>query len=239
MTEITSLAFKNNKKSRGSSKNSQKSVLERRIVHIERQLATRVVNPKYIVTNFSAGTLVNGTPISVCVNAVVQGTDEVNRIGDICKMQWIEFSLDLTSAAGFIAGAFPVRAMLVSETTSLGAAASFAQLFTSATPTALTMRNYTTRDDKRFHVWWDSGPLLLGPTAFAVNTAVNQFGAPSGFEIVSPRISLNNLRSDYSRGNAGTVADIDTNALSFMLFTGNTNANYITYSVSSVVQFLD
>jgi hypothetical protein len=240
LTETSSLGTKHtNRKSRGGSRNAPKTVLERRIAHVERQLATRIVNPKYIVTNLSAGTLVNSTPVITCVNAVAQGTDETNRIGDICKMQWAELSLNFLAGNTFIAGSFGLRVMLVSETTALGAVVAPAQFFSTATPQAIQLRNYVSRDDKRFHVWWDSGPKLIGPTSFALNTAVNTYGVPPQIEMVLPRINLNNLRTDYSRGNSGTITDIDTNALSLLVFTDNTNANYITYNIGVIVQFLD
>jgi hypothetical protein len=227
---------------RGASRNDPPvERIERRLANVERRVGNQIVNSKYIVQSVTGVNLLNSTPYVTCLNNVVQGTDETNRIGDIGKMKWLELGYDLVSQAIFVLGCYNARVMVVSETTSLGAAVSLAQLMTSATPSPYNMQNYTTRDDKRFKVWYDSGPMPIGPNGFTAPAVAlqNTFGYPPRIQKGKIRIPLADLRVDYSRGNAGTVADIDTNALSLCVFTDQTTTNYLAFAFASVVKFVD
>jgi hypothetical protein len=134
-----------------------------------------------------------------------------------------------------------VRYLIVRETTTLGSNVTPQQFFAgvTATPAPSTLRNYVTRDDKRYHVLLDSGILSFGPetTPLAVaGSSFNTFMAPCNYQKIHHRIPVK-FTTDYSRGNAGTVADIDTNGVTLIIITDNTTANYVGYLFNYVWQY--
>lgn len=200
-----------------------------------------VNNFKYNQSTASSSSLANGSPLVVAVNPIAQSTDESGRVGDLCKYHWVELNWQIYTVSTNPAFNAWVRVMLVLESTALGSALGLSQFFTTATPNAFSARNYLTRNDRRFKVIYDSGPRLVGPEQTPLAVAgyqPNTFGAPNNIGEVVPRIKLNFI-TDYSRGNAGTVADIDTNALSLICFTDNGTANVIEFAANITLQFTD
>jgi len=80
---------------------------------------------------------------------------------------------------------------------------------------------------KRFKTLYDSGPIVICGSSTSTQT-LSWGGSPDWARNV--KIPLD-LITDYSRGNAGTVADIDTNAISLICFTDNAtgSAMYLNY----------
>jgi hypothetical protein len=198
-----------------------------------------VHNFRYITGSVTTGSLVN-TGNYTCINAVAQSTDETGRVGDLCKFHWLECSMSISTASA-IQTVVNLRYLVVRETTTLGSAVTPQQFFAgvTSTPAPIALRNYATRDDKRYHVLYDSGSLPFGPetTPLAVaGSSFNTYLAPCSWEKVHKRIPLK-FTTDYSRGTAGTVAHIDTNGVTLIVITDNTTANQIGFLFNYVWQY--
>lgn len=187
----------------------------------------RVSNNKYInttLTSFPAQSITLTTPYVNCLNAVPPGTGENNRIGRICKMLWLDIDLDFFTG-GFDATAL-IRCYIVVETTALGSALSPSQFFVdNSNFSALSQRDRTNRNASRYFVLYDSKPIVLAglPTSSGL-TAPSSVGANPAETVRSLHIPLN-FETDYSRGTAGTIGDIDSNSLSILIVTDNGAAN--------------
>jgi len=187
--------------------------------------AMRGPNHKYINSVYNAifsSTLTTTAPYIVCLNAVALGTSENQRIGRLTKNRWLDLDLDIfTSNAGssqwFSLG---VRIYLLVETTALGSVPSASQfLLDSSTFTPTSQRDRTNRNAARFIVLWDSRPFVLGENP---NASGLVYPSNTGVGPIEKFYSLHlplDFNTDYSRGSAGTYADIDTNALSLLVIT--------------------
>jgi len=183
-------------------------------------------NNKYINSAFNAiaSTFSLTTPYSVLLNGVAQGTTENTRIGRLAKMRWVDIDFSIYQNATFDAS--DVRIYVVAESTALGSAISAAQFFVDATQFSSTsQRDRTNRNASRYVVLWDSGPLTIGPTSLASGqTAPAVIGAGQPTSIARSLHLPLGFSTDYSRGNAGNVGDIDTNSLHLLCVTDQTTA---------------
>lgn len=177
-------------------------------------------NLKVIQATNAQHNVVNATPYVVCLNPILEGTDETARVGDIIRWKELCLGVDLYCNTNLLLPCL-MRCMVIAESTSLGSVLSPAQYFSTATPSPIDQRNVTTRNVKRFKTLFDSGVIVIHPTTSATQTLVS--GGPSEWAR-NFKIPLD-LITDYSRGNAGTVADIDTNAISLIIFTDSTTAS--------------
>lgn len=201
-------------------------------------------NEKYIQTTLAQGVnAVNFTatnPINVCMNAVAQGTSENTRIGRLCKLKWLDLNIEtwftnVTSCQNTL-----VRIYVIVENTALGSALSPNQFFLDNTTwTPMSQRDRTNRNASRYVVLWDSGPYAMSNLGTATGTApFSVAGVLPSDKCWSKRIPLN-FDTDYSRGNAGTVADIDTNALSLIVVADTNTANELYCNATWTVAFQD
>jgi len=209
--------------------------LEKRLNRLDRIVHSVPRNMKYIIKGVvSSAGIVTASPYSLCINTVATGTDEVSRIGDKLKFHWLEFSINFVATTSLIATTF-VRYVLVREKTTLGAAVSYAQYLDTATPSAsLALRNWNTRDQTRFVTIFDSGAKVLGRVSNA--TPVN-FAEPD--QIAFHHHFPLDFIADYSRGTAGTVADIDTNGVTLLVFTDTSTASAVNTNYSATFCFED
>jgi len=187
-------------------------------------------NNKYIVSLFGAIGMVPvaATPGLQLLNGVGQGTNENTRIGRLAKMKWLDLDIFmLLNANAPTTGPTSMRAYVVVETTALGSALAPSQFFVdAATFTPTSQRDRVNRNASRYVVLWDSGPVVLGGPQVASGLAAPAIlgaGQPCEKDF-SLHIPLN-FSTDYSRGNSGTVADIDTNSLYLMCVTDSTVAS--------------
>lgn len=181
--------------------------------------------------------LVNSTPQISALNLLSQGTGESNRIGDKARMRHINLKMYFGSTSSLTVPT-TVQVMVVREKTALGSALSPSQFFDSATPSPVAwQRNVLTRDPDRYIVNYDSKFKVLGLSEFSSASLNKDFSTPSicQFECDIPL----DFVTDYSRGNAGTVNDIDTNALNLVVFTSNTTANAIFATYSYTLTYSD
>lgn len=178
----------------------------------------------------------NGSPAATLLNGVATGTTELTRVGDICQLHDIDVRGNIVSTAN-LTSETKVRVMMIWEGKSaLGALASFSGVLDSATPQTFAQRNCTTRDPKRYRILYDK-TFGLGIKSTASATPVLNFAAPN---IVQFHIKRKlNLVSDYSRGVAGTVADIDTGVLTLFIFTDTGDLNSVSCTGSYQLRFSD
>lgn len=198
-------------------------------------------NLKYINTTLGGGltatSVINSAPVITLLNGVAPGTTENTRIGAQCRLKWLDLNLHI--AVGNLADCFGVRAYVVVETSALGSALAAAQFFVDAASfTHMSQRDLTGRNASRYCVLWDSGPMILGglPTASATSVVLGA-GQPAAFAIAK-RIALN-FDTNYCRGIAGTIADIDTNSMHLVVVTENTTVNGVAAEATWTVAFSD
>jgi len=203
--------------------------------------AFRGPNNKYINTTqaaISSSSTVITAPYVFTLNAVAQGTTENTRIGRLVKNRWLDLDLDIWT--GPLNQTFGVRVYIVAETTALGSALSPSQFFVDASNfSPYSQRDRTSRNASRYVVLWDSKPFPLGgaPVSTALgNVAVN--GISPQERIISIHLPLK-FSTDYSRGSAGTIADIDTNSLTLLVVTDNTSSGALAVSGGYTLCFND
>jgi len=187
-------------------------------------------NLKVIAGSPALNNLTYASPVAILLNPISEGSDETARVGDIVR--WKELCLNFmvnANANGATAlDSILMRVVIIAEYTALGAAATFAQVFGSNTPTPLACRNVSTRNTKRFKMLYDSGPMSINPIGTSAQTSGtgtgNCYSGDPNQICKMLKIPLD-LITDYSRGNAGSAADIDTNSITIMMFTDNVTAN--------------
>jgi len=186
-------------------------------------------NHKYInsVYNAMSGFVSITAPFVQLLNGVAQGTSENTRIGRLTKNHWLD--IDFSVNVGAAAVTDVVRFYIVVETTALGSALAPAQFFVDATNfSPYSQRDRTNRNASRYCVLYDSKPFVLGGLSVASGqTAPVVTGAGQPAErTFSMHLPLN-FSTDYSRGNAGTVADIDTNSLYLLVVTDTSTGSQV------------
>jgi len=185
----------------------------------------KYINPTY--GNLAATGVLITSPYIALLNGVTQGTTENTRIGRLCKMKWLDIDLDFYANAVNASGL--VRFYIIVETTALGSAISPGQFFVDTAnfhPTS--QRDRTNRNASRYMVLYDSKPFVLGglPTSDASTNSFSNIGVAPVEKAFSLHLPLE-FETDYSRGNAGTVADIDTNSLFLMVVSDISSGNLV------------
>jgi len=178
---------------------------------------------KHIPPASLSASITQATPVVYCLNNISQGTDETNRIGSKVRMVHLEMNMHIFRYVNTQQPACMVRVLLVREISTLGSLLALNQLFSSATPPPHDVRNLITRDNRRFKILSDK-TFSLGPRVVSISVAEHMSGATSSTKIIKWNKKLNFV-TNYARGNAGTVADIDTNALHVIVLTDNGTAN--------------
>lgn len=174
-------------------------------------------------------TSLTSTPLYSLLNGIAQGDTQLTRDG--VKVNWksLKLTIDVSSQIAFAFGSALFRYIIIREESCLGSAPTTAQIFNSATPSPLAIYNFTNRDvPKRYKVYYDSGVQLLGPPVVDYTNVNGLSTALQHRRVFQHKIKFNFI-TDYSRGNAGTVADIDTNSLYLIAWTDNTTANAIQF----------
>lgn len=185
-------------------------------------------NNKYInaiQNSLQSSSVTITNPYVALLNGVVQGTTENTRIGRLTTNKWLDLDLDIYGTSSLVGQSSLIRAYVIAETTALGSALAPSQFFIDSTNFApISQRDRTNRNASRYVVLWDSKPMNLGGLPAAGSTAST--GISPAERVFSVHIPLN-FQTDYSRGNAGTVADIDTNSIHLMVVTDNGTANAV------------
>jgi hypothetical protein len=210
-----------------------------RMVH-----SMRGPNNKYIqATTGSAFGIIASTPGFGCLNAVAQGTTENTRIGRLLKHKWTDLAYTLefvkTLDAGTGIGTSTCRVFVLADVQSEGGNFTPGAFFLDASNYyPISQRDRTNRNASRYQVLYDSGVLAIGA---AYNGTASNSAPGTGLPSLithSVHIPLN-FESDYSRGNAGTYTDIDTNALWVVAVTDNSVANQLLFNYTYTTCFND
>jgi hypothetical protein len=168
---------------------------------------------------------------------MTQGTSDTTRIGDKCRMKHMNMKVYLGATSSLTTAAL-VRVLLVREKTTLGSALSPTQYFDSATPDpGAYQKNVTTRDPSRFITLYDSGTKVISPSQYLAAGPCLNMATPN---LICLEVDMGlDFITDYSRGNAGTVADIDSNGLNLVIFTSTSTASAIFAIESHTIDFTD
>lgn len=176
---------------------------------------------KFIDTPSAGATLptnTNGTLI--LLNALSQGTAYNQRTGISIKIASIEVegfcTLNASATTDFI------RVSLIQDKQPNGSSANYGNVYDLATAVApLSFRNQATVD--RF--------VVLKNWKIDLDT--------NGRALVKFKCYLKlNEHTKYNAGNAGTIADIATNAF-YLTFAGNLSANFSTINYNCRIRFID
>jgi len=185
-------------------------------------------NNKYINSLYGAINLspTLSSPGLFLLNGVAQGTTENTRIGRLARLKWLDMDLIVESELAS-SGIDELRVYIIAETTALGSALAPAQFFVDAAsfgPTS--QRDRTNRNASRYVVLFDSKTFSVGSLPFSsgLSNVAWTGNAPltKHFNIHLPL----NFSTDYSRGNAGTIGDIDTNSLYLMVCSDDASASH-------------
>lgn len=137
----------------------------------------------------------------VLLNGMSQGNTASTRIGNKVTMKGLQLRLNAKAGNGEADGQL-IRFILVAEKKPEGSASAWTSICNSVD----TLSNYSMTLNNNMIVLWDE--------TFAMDTS--QFQLP-----IKKWIDLKGLVADYSRGNAGTVADFQQNSIYLMVNTLN------------------
>jgi len=199
-----------------------------------------VNNDKYInPVVASVNTLTAALPGLILLNGVAQGTSENARIGRLVTHKRLTLDINM-NYQGLYYQAINYRVYVFVETTALGSQIAPAQIFVDpATFLPWSQRDHTNRNSSRYLCLYDSGAHALAapPRASGVAAPFGSSGLPylRNHHIDIPL----NFQTDYSRGNAGTIADIDTNSLYCVVVNDNATGGDLTMYYSFLTRFND
>lgn len=172
-------------------------------------------------TNYS-----NGAPLIYLLNGLVQGTTASTRVGNAVRFTDLNVRINLAYGPTVTdKQTNSVRIMVIKEKPALGQTLSFTSLFDSAPAYTFTQFEMNDRDWKeRFTILYDEVHLVN-----------------SQLLITEKNIQIKqklNFVTSYARGNAGTIADIDTNSLFLVAIADSTTAlcQYMRYSAQLMFQ---
>jgi hypothetical protein len=191
---------------------------------------------KYILISAQAGgatpiaaALTTTAPLVQLLNGMQRGTLVQQRIADKCNMLQYVFKGQLFTAPGYAGDGFAIRIMVVADREANGTILSLSDLFGSNTPGTQAMLNFNNRNIVRKYTIFADRRFVLGGTNSNIPTYVQ----------LEMDVPLKNIETGYERGNAGTVADIDTNAIYLIAICDNSTANQNYLTGESVLYFDD
>jgi len=194
---------------------------------------------KYIVeTNTTiTSNLATGTPAIYNLNPLVQGTSNTTRVGSKARMVNIDLFVQIGYNNAVNTHNQNFRILLVRDVACEGVLTTNGELFTSAGGTD-SLQNVTTVNPDRFLVLYDH--IFKRDDYGVLVDPVSGAAVWNGVVLPAHRVRIGlNFVTDYSRGNAGTVADIDTNGLTLVVLTDNSVANACFCNVSKNIRFYD
>jgi len=151
------------------------------------------------------------TPVLTLLNGMAQGTTASTRIGRRINIKSIEYRFDVeNSSASLWVGH---RFMIVLDQQANAATPAFTDIYDVALPT--TLRNISNMP--RFKVLMDSGEQI---TVGSIDTSVDNDKVAAAYN----GYMRCNIPVQYNVGTAGTIGDIQTNALYFVMIGNATTA---------------
>jgi len=185
-------------------------------------------------TVFSTSSLVNSSPLMQLMNPLLRGMTVQTRIGDVAKVSKIHLNVRTTYGTA-VDGDVIIKWILFAETNSQGYARTASQFasvyFGKTTPNTNAIPNYNNKDVSLFKILKTGQQTMRASMASVVEIRDwSVFWAPK-----TP------LRCNYANGNAGTIADIDGNAIYLFMYTdfNVAGANSINSYIEGNVYFHD
>lgn len=163
----------------------------------------------FIDTVLSSAVISTTAPYMALLNGCQPGSGNSQRIGRRIDMKSIELRFSVQNLG--LAEMTLHRAMIVLDKQANGAAFSYTDLMIDGEPTGL--RNISNK--ARFTVIWDGKLHALIGNIAAPSTTTN-CTANSGCAYTAYKKI--NIQTQYNSGTAGTVADIQTNSLYFIIY---------------------
>lgn len=161
---------------------------------------TSEIEDKIVSQTIASTNITSGVPFTLLLNGLSQGTTVGTRLGNKCRFSSIDMRLYFYNTTNTFSNDNIFRVILVKEKPALGAAISLNSLLGSATPIVTALYEDTNRDFKhRFKILMDRSYNMWDNTGFCQR-------------MIHIRKRLNFI-TNYARGNAGTIADIDVNSL--------------------------
>jgi len=153
------------------------------------------------------------TPVLTLLNGLAQGTTASTRIGRRVTVKSVEWKLNVATSSSTAWSA--QRYMIVLDKQANAAAPAFTDIYDVAQPT--TLRNIS--NSPRFQVLFDSKQwILAGTSSFGGSVQLDSVAS------VHEGYMRCNIPVQYNVGTAGTVGDIQTNALYFVMIGNATTA---------------
>lgn len=206
-------AKKNVKQSKDMKQDKEIKTLKKKV-----NIINRSIEDKYINSSVTGTALAVSLPYTTCLNTLSQGTSLTSRLGNETHFKMLRMKLYFYNTVNTFSNDNIFRILLIREKPQLGSAISLNSLFGSATPNTWSLFENTNRDFKnRFFILHDSTHNLWDNRNF-----------------LQKQITINkklNFNTNYARGNAGTVADIDTNGLHLVVISAKvaTTIKYFSY----------
>jgi hypothetical protein len=191
---------------------------------------------KYVLISAQAGgatpfaaAITTAAPLVQLLNGMQRGTLVQQRIADKCNMLQYIFKGQLFTAPNATGSGFAIRVMVIADREANGTTLALSDLFGSSTPGSQALLNFNNRNIARKYTIFADKRFILGGTITNLPTYVQ----------LEMDVSLRNLETGYERGNAGTVADIDTNAIYLVAICDNAVASQNYLTGESVLYFDD
>lgn len=170
-----------------------------------KQAISRMMENKYILSNLTtvSSNIHSTNPVMFLLNPLVQGDNDDNRTGSKVHFKSLNIRMELIPLSSYPPETHPYRILLFRYKQPRGADPTFTNLFNTATPTQFSQYNKLDINfSSRFEIIRD---MTIQP--------VHQYSAQlhTIYKKINIRQQVNHI-TDYSLGNTGTIADIDTNA---------------------------
>lgn len=171
---------------------------------------------KYLVTAATqiSSILDSSNPVLYLLNGLTQGDTDSTRDGDTVTYKRMRMRLIIATSGSCVAHVQVIRVKKPR-----GVAPTLSNMFGSSTPNPIT---YPSNSDQTFNqhyeIVYDSERSLTSNYSAQVVQTLYDMDLGS------------DLKVDYSLGNAGTIADIDTNALYLVIRTDASNQGWVTLS---------
>ncbi len=183
-----------------------------------------LVNPEFKYSDISIGSTNFGTGLGVLtlLNGLTQGTTGTTREGISIKLTDCDIKLNAT--IGTVAAIAFCRILVMFDKVPDGVNFVVGDLFqNAATGSDWTESHFNLGNTQRFRILFDK--------RFSLNTVSDTVNT---FDLNFPM----QVHSKYNMGNAGTIADINENAL-YLIMMSNQGTNFPTFTAQIRIRWLD
>lgn len=157
----------------------------------------------YVTNSLMGGAnLTNATPQLNLLNGLAQGTTDQTRLGDRVKFKRLLMNILASAPISATGNSTSYKFDIMRYKQPRGAAFTMTNLYGSATPATIDNFNEASTD-------WKSRFECLATRTFVINYPA---ATVAQIYLFSFEVNLDDAITDYSLGNAGTIADIDKNA---------------------------